>query len=171
MTTDRIEPLLEEQRRFTPPDSFKAQAHVRDTGPYERARQDPEGYGADWEKQLEWSRPWDRVMEWKPPHAKWFLGGKLNASVNCLDRHVRAGKSGRVALIWEGEPPGEVRRITYGELHADVNKFGNVLKGLGVKRGDRVAIYLPMVPEVAVALPACPRVRAGPHGGFRRLSP
>ncbi|HEX9347656.1 MAG TPA: acetate--CoA ligase [Gemmatimonadales bacterium] len=160
MATDRIETLLDEQRRFTPSDSFKAQAHVRDTTPYERARQDPEGYWADWAKQLEWSRPWDRVLEWKPPHAKWFLGGKLNASVNCLDRHVRAGKSGRVALIWEGEPPGEVRRITYGELHADVNKFGNVLKGLGVKRGDRVAIYLPMVPEVAVAMLACARIGA-----------
>src|SRR6266571_1012711 len=160
MATDRIETLLDEQRRFPPPDSFKAQAHVRDTTPYERARRDPEGYWADWAKQLEWSRPWDRVLEWTPPHAKWFLGGKLNASVNCLDRHVRAGKSGRVALIWEGEPLGEVRRITYGELHADVNKFGNVLKGLGVKRGDRVAIYLPMVPEVAVAMLACARVGA-----------
>ncbi len=160
MATDRIETLLDEQRRFPPPDSFKAQAHVRDTTPHERARRDPEGYWADWAKQLEWSRPWDRVLEWKPPHAKWFLGGKLNASVNCLDRHVRAGKSGRIALIWEGEPPGEVRRITYGELHTDVNKFANVLKGLGVKRGDRVAIYLPMVPEVAVAMLACARIGA-----------
>ena len=105
MAADRIETLLDEQRRFPPPDSFKAQAHVRDTTPHERARRDPEGYWADWAKQL----------EWKPPHAKWFLGGKLNASVNCLDRHVRAGKSGRIALIWEGEPPGDVRRITYGE--------------------------------------------------------
>jgi len=160
MATDRIETLLDEQRRFPPPESFTAQAHVRDITPYERARRDPEGYWADWAKQLEWSRPWDRVLEWKPPHAKWFLGGKLNASVNCLDRHVRAGKSGRVALIWEGEPAGEVRRITYGELHADVNKFANVLKGLGVKRGDRVAIYLPMVPEVAVAMLACARIGA-----------
>jgi len=160
MATDRIETLLDEQRRFPPPDTFTAQAHVRDITRYERARRDPEGYWADWAKQLEWSRPWDRVLEWKPPHAKWFLGGKLNASVNCLDRHVRAGKSGRVALIWEGEPPGEVRRITYGELHADVNKFANVLKGLGVKRGDRVAIYLPMVPEVAVAMLACARIGA-----------
>ncbi len=160
MATDRIETLLDEQRRFPPPDSFTAQAHVRDSTPYERARRDPEGYWADWAKQLEWSRPWDRVLDWKPPHAKWFLGGKLNASVNCLDRHVRAGKSGRVALIWEGEPPGEVRRITYGELHADVNKFANVLKGLGVRRGDRVAIYLPMVPEVAVAMLACARIGA-----------
>ena len=160
MATDRIETLLDEQRRFPPPESFKAQAHVRDTTPYERAQRDPEGYWADWAKQLEWSRPWDRVLEWKPPHAKWFLGGKLNASVNCLDRHVRAGRSGRVALIWEGEPPGQVRRITYGELHADVNKFANVLKGLGVRRGDRVAIYLPMVPEVAVAMLACARIGA-----------
>jgi len=160
MATDRIETLLNEQRRFPPPETFTAHAHVRDITPYERARRDPEGYWADWAKQLEWSRPWDRVLEWKPPHAKWFLGGKLNVSVNCLDRHVRAGKSGRVALIWEGEPPGEVRRITYGELHADVNRFGNVLKGLGVKRGDRVAIYLPMVPEVAVAMLACARIGA-----------
>src|SRR5438093_7317356 len=160
MATDRIETLLDEQRRFPPSDAFKAQAHVRDMTPYERARRDLEGYWADWAKQLEWSRPWDRVLEWKPPHAKWFLGGKLNASVNCLDRHVRAGRAGRLALIWEGEPPGEVRRITYGELHADVNKFANVLKGLGVKRGDRVAIYLPMVPEVAVAMLACARIGA-----------
>ncbi len=160
MATDRIETLLDEQRRFTPSDAFTAQAHVRDTSPHERARRDPEGYWADWAKQLEWTRPWDRVLEWKPPHAKWFLGGKLNASVNCLDRHVRAGKSGRLALIWEGEPPGEVRRITYGELHADVNKFANVLKSLGIGRGDRVAIYLPMVPEVAVAMLACARIGA-----------
>ncbi len=160
MATDRIETLLDEQRRFPPPDSFKTQAHVRDLTPYERARRDPEGYWADWAKQLEWSHPWTQVLDWKPPHAKWFLGGKLNASVNCLDRHVRAGRGGRVALIWEGEPPGEVRRITYGELHADVNKFANVLKGLGVARGDRVAIYLPMVPEVAVAMLACARIGA-----------
>jgi acetyl-CoA synthetase len=160
MTTDRIETLLDEQRRFPPPEDFRAAAHVRDQTPYERARRDPEGYWADWAKQLEWIRPWDRVLEWKPPHAKWFLGGKLNASVNCLDRHVRAGRSDRVALIWEGEPAGEVRRITYGELYAEVNKFANVLKGLGIDRGDRVAIYLPMVPEVAVAMLACARIGA-----------
>jgi len=160
MATDRIETLLDEQRRFPPPDPFKAQAHVRDTTPYERGRRDPEGYWADWAKQLEWIRPWTQVLEWKPPHAKWFLGGKLNASVNCLDRHVRAGRAGRVALIWEGEPQGETRRITYGELHLEVNKFANVLKGLGVRKGDRVAIYLPMVPEVAVAMLACARIGA-----------
>ncbi|HKA57213.1 MAG TPA: acetate--CoA ligase [Gemmatimonadales bacterium] len=160
MPTDRIETLLDEQRRFIPPSGFKAQAHVQDTDIYERARRDPEGYWADWANQLEWSRPWDRVLEWKPPHAKWFLGGKLNASVNCLDRHIKAGKSDRVALIWEGEPLDQVRRITYGELYGDVNKFANVLKRLGVGRGDRVAIYLPMVPEVAVAMLACARIGA-----------
>jgi len=160
MATERIETLLDEQRRFPPPDAFKAQAHVRDNSPYERARRDPEGYWADWARQLEWTTPWTQVLEWKPPHAKWFLGGKLNASVNCLDRHVRAGRGGRVALIWEGEPEGEVRRITYAELHLEVNKFANVLKGLGIGRGDRVAIYLPMVPEVAVAMLACARIGA-----------
>ena len=160
MATERIETLLDEQRRFPPPAGFQAQAHVQRPDVYERARRDPEGYWAEWAKQLEWSRPWDRVLEWKPPHAKWFLGGKLNASVNCLDRHVKAGRSDRVALIWEGEPADQVRRITYGELHADVNRFASALKGLGVKRGDRVAIYLPMVPEVAVAMLGCARIGA-----------
>jgi acetyl-CoA synthetase len=160
MATERIETLLNEQRRFTTGEHFKAQAHVADTAVYERARRDPEAYWAEWAKQLEWIKPWSRVLDWKPPHAKWFLGGKLNASVNCLDRHVRAGRGGRVALIWEGEPAGEVRRITYAELLADVNKFANVLKELGVRKGDRVAIYLPMVPEVAVAMLACARIGA-----------
>ena len=158
-TSDRIETLLDEQRSFPPPAAFRAAAHVRDESPYEHARRDREGYWADWAQQLEWIRPWDRVLEWRPPHAKWFVGGKLNASVNCLDRHVRAGRGGRPALIWEGEP-GEVRRLTYAELLAEVQKFGNVLTGLGVRKGDRVAIYLPMVPEVAVAMLACARIGA-----------
>src|SRR6266478_2826750 len=159
MATDRIETLLDEQRRFPPPDSFTAQAHVRDSTPYERARRDPEGYWADWAKQLEWSRPWDRVLEWKAPHAKWFLGGKLNASVNCLDRHVRTERRNKVALLWEGEP-GDRRAITYWELYREVGRFANVLKGLGVKKGDRVAIYMPMIPEVVVAMQACARIGA-----------
>ena len=166
--TDRIETLLNEQRSFPPPEGCRARAWVRDTAIYERARQDREAYWADWAKQLEWMRPWDRVLEWKPPHAQWFIGGKLNASANCLDRHVKAGRGDRVALIWEGEP-GDVRRITYAELLAQVGRFANVLKSLGVKKGDRVAIYLPMVPEVAVAMLACARLGA-PHtvvfGGF-----
>jgi acetyl-CoA synthetase len=165
---DRIETLLDEQRTFPPPPAFQQAAHVRDQTVYEAARRDREAYWADWARQLEWSRPWDRVLEWRPPHAKWFLGGTLNVSVNCLDRHVRAGRGDRVALIWEGEP-GDVRRITYGELLEQVARFANVLKGLGVARGDRVAIYMPMVPEVAVAMLACTRIGA-PHtvvfGGF-----
>jgi acetyl-CoA synthetase len=166
--TDRIETLLDEQRSFPPPENCRARAWVRDTAIYERARQDRESYWADWAKELEWITPWNRVLEWKPPHAKWFLGGKLNASANCLDRHVKAGRGDRVALIWEGEP-GEVRRITYAQLLDEVGRFANVLKSLGVKKGDRVAIYLPMVPEVAVAMLACARIGA-PHtvvfGGF-----
>ncbi|MGH7539290.1 MAG: acetate--CoA ligase [Gemmatimonadales bacterium] len=166
--TDRIETLLDEQRSFPPPAGFREQAHIRDAAIYERAKRDREGYWADWAKQLEWIRPWDRVLEWTPPHAKWFVGGTLNASVNCLDRHVRAGRGGRVALIWEGEP-GDVRTLTYADLHALVCRFANVLKRLGVVKGDRVAIYLPMVPEVAVAMLACARIGA-PHtvvfGGF-----
>jgi len=165
---ERIETLLDEQRTFPPPPAFQEAAHVRDQTAYERARHDREAYWADWARQLEWSRPWDRVLEWRPPHAKWFLGGTLNVSVNCLDRHVRAGRGDRVAFIWEGEP-GEVRRITYRELLEQVARFANVLKGLGVARGDRVAIYMPMVPEVAVAMLACARIGA-PHtvvfGGF-----
>jgi acetyl-CoA synthetase len=166
--TDRIETLLDEQRSFPPPENCRARAWVRDTAVYERARQNRESYWADWAKELEWITPWNRVLEWKPPHAKWFLGGKLNASANCLDRHVKAGRGDRVALIWEGEP-GEVRRITYAQLLDEVGRFANVLKSLGVKKGDRVAIYLPMVPEVAVAMLACARLGA-PHtvvfGGF-----
>jgi len=166
--TDRIETLLDEQRSFPPPVGCRARAWVKDTAIYERARQDREAYWADWAKELEWIRPWDRVLEWKPPHAQWFVGGKLNVSANCLDRHVKAGRGDRVAVIWEGEP-GDVRRITYAELLAQVQRCANVLKSLGVRKGDRVAIYLPMVPEVAVAMLACARIGA-PHtvvfGGF-----
>src|SRR5690349_14797022 len=159
--TDRIETLLDEQRTFPPPSGFKAQAQVRDDSIYKKAKTDREAYWADWAKQLEWIRPWDRVLEWKPPHAKWFLGGKLNASVNCLDRHVQGGRGDKVALVWEGEPePREVRKLTYRELHGLVCRFANVLKRLGVTRGDRVAIYMPMVPEVVVAMLACARIGA-----------
>ena len=166
--SERIETLLDEQRSFPPPAPFRQAAHVRDPEVYERARRDREGYWAEWAAQLEWIRPWDKVLEWKPPHAKWFTGGKLNASTNCLDRHLRAGRGEKVALIWEGEP-GEVRRLTYRDLHDQVNRFANVLRRLGIARGDRVAIYMPMVPEVAIAMLACARIGA-PHtvvfGGF-----
>ena len=166
--TDRIETLLHEQRSFAPPPAFRSQSHVNDETPYRQAQKDREAYWAEWAKQLEWVRPWNRVLEWTPPHAKWFTGGQLNVSVNCLDRHVRAGRGDRTALIWEGEP-GDMRRISYRELLEQVSRFGNVLKQLGVRRGDRVAIYMPMVPEVVVAMLACARIGA-PHtvvfGGF-----
>jgi acetyl-CoA synthetase len=168
MSTERIDTLLDEQRSFPPPAAFAGEAHVRDRSAYERAARDREAYWADWAGQLEWARKWDRVLQWRPPHAQWFVGGKLNASVNCLDRHVRAGRGGRTAIIWEGEP-GETRSLSYAELLAEVSRFANVLKGLGVARGDRVAIYMPMVPEAAVAMLACARIGA-PHtvvfGGF-----
>jgi acetyl-CoA synthetase len=168
MATERIDTLLDELRSFPPPAAFVRAAHVRDHGAYQRAAQDREAYWADWARQLEWVRPWDRVLQWKPPHAQWFVGGKLNASANCLDRHVRAGRGGRTALIWEGEP-GDTRSLTYADLLAEVSRCANVLKDLGVARGDRVAIYLPMVPEAAVAMLACARIGA-PHtvvfGGF-----
>jgi acetyl-CoA synthetase len=158
---DRIDTLLDEQRSFPPPAAFRRAAHVQDDSLERRARADRAGYWADWARQLEWFQPWDRVLEWTPPHAKWFVGGKLNAAVNCLDRHVRAGRGDRIALVWEGEPePREVRKLTYRDLLGLVCQFANVLKQLGVGRGDRVAIYLPMVPEVAVAMLACARIGA-----------
>src|SRR5690349_12736998 len=159
--TDRIETLLDEQRTFPPPSGFKAQAQVRDDSIYKKAKTDREAYWADWAKQLEWIKPWRKVLEWKPPHAKWFVGGKLNASVNCLDRHVRGTRRNKVALLWEGEP-GDRRAITYWELYREVNRFAAVLTKLGVKKGDRVGIYMPMIPEVIVAMQACARIGA-PH--------
>jgi acetyl-CoA synthetase len=159
--TDRIDTLLDEQRSFPPPPAFRAAAYVRDGAPYRQARADREAYWAAWARELDWFRPWDKVLDWRPPRAQWFVGGKLNASVNCLDRHLQRGKGDKVALVWEGEPaPPEVRRLTYAELHGLVNRFANVLKGLGVARGDRVAIYMPMVPEVVVAMLACARIGA-----------
>ncbi len=129
---------------------------------------DVEGFWADQARALDWFDEWHTVLEWDLPFAKWFVGGTLNVSYNCLDRHVAAGLGDRVAIHWEGEP-GDTRTITYSELLADVERFSNVLKGLGVRRGDRVAIYMPMIPELPVAMLACTRVGA-PHsvvfGGF-----
>jgi len=166
--TDRIATLLDEQRSFTPPPDFKRGAHVRTKATYRDAARARLQHWAKQARELEWIRPWKKVLEWKPPHAKWFVGGKLNVSVNCLDRHVRSATRNKVALLWEGEP-GDRRAITYWELYREVNRFANVLRSLGVKKGDRVAIYLPMIPEVVVAMLACARIGA-PHsvvfGGF-----
>ena len=154
-----IADLLQEDRTFAPAASFRAQANVRDEEVYARAARDPEAFWAGFAQELEWSAPWSRVLEWKPPHAKWFVGGTLNASVNCVDRHVRGARRNKAALVWEGEP-GDRRTLTYFDLYRQVSQFGNVLKSLGVKRGDRVAIYLPLIPELAIAMLACARIGA-----------
>ena len=163
-----IDALLEEDRTFPPPPSFSQHAVVADPSIYERASADPEAFWAEQAGELEWSRRWDTVMEWTPPTVKWFVGGTLNASVNCLDRHVRAGGGGKVAFHWEGEP-GDTRTITYAELLAEVCRLANGLRSLGVRKGDRVNIYLGMVPELPIAMLACARIGA-PHsvvfGGF-----
>jgi acetyl-CoA synthetase len=163
-----LDVLLHEDRRFPPPPDFRERAVLSDPSVYERAQADPEGFWAGWAEELDWFERWHTVLEWTPPHAKWFLGGKLNVSHNCLDRHLTGPKRNQAALIWEGEP-GDTRTYTYWDLHREVSKFANVLRGLGVERGDRVAIYLPMIPEAAIAMLACARIGA-PHsvvfGGF-----
>ncbi len=151
--------LLREDRNFTPPETFRARAVVQDERVYEEAARDPEGYWARLAAELEWSRPWTKVLDWQPPHAKWFLGGQLNAAVNCVDRHVRHGRRNKAAIVWEGEP-GDKRTLTYFDLQREVSKFANVLKSLGVRKGDRVALYMPLVPELAVAMLACARIGA-----------
>src|SRR6186997_2725601 len=151
--------LLQENRRFLPPDAFRASATVNSDDVYARAERDPEAFWASFASELEWFTPWTQVLEWKPPHAKWFLGGTLNASVNCVDRHVRGPRRNKAAIIWEGEP-GDRRTLTYFDLYRQVSQFANVLKSLGVKKGDRVALYLPLIPELAIAMLACARIGA-----------
>ena len=154
-----ISDLLREDRRFPPPEQFRLHALANDQRVYEEAARDPEAFWAKFAGELEWSRPWDRVLEWNPPHAKWFVGGKINASVNCLDRHLRGARRNKAAIIWEGEP-GDTRTLTYFDLHREVSQFANVLKSLGVTKGDRVALYLPLIPELAIAMLACARIGA-----------
>ena len=168
--TGALDDLLHEERRFPPPEDFAARAVVSDDGVYARAAADREAYWSGWASELDWFEPWDRVLEWTPPHARWFLGGKLNVSYNCLDRHVEAGRGDRTALLWEGEP-GDTRAYTYAELLSEVCRFANVLEGLGVEKGDRVTIYLPMIPEAAVAMLACTRIGAVHSVVFGGFSP
>ncbi|HEY0873083.1 MAG TPA: acetate--CoA ligase [Vicinamibacterales bacterium] len=154
-----IHALLQEDRRFAPPDRFSRDANITDSAVYERAAKDPEAFWAEFARELEWIEPWHTVLKWKSPDAQWFVGGKLNASVNCVDRHVRTARRNKAALIWEGEP-GDRRTLTYWDLYREVGAFANVLKSLGVKRGDRVALYLPLIPELAIAMLACARIGA-----------
>ncbi|CAN5533719.1 acetate--CoA ligase [soil metagenome] len=166
---DTIDDLLAERRTFPPPEHFTADALVTDTSMYDEARTDDEGF---WAKQaadlVSWDTEWHAICEWDLPFSKWFVGGTLNVSYNCLDRHVEAGRGDKVAIHWEGEP-GDTRTLTYADMLDAVQRFANVLKGLGVERGDRVNIYLPMVPEAAVAMLACARIGAAHSvvfGGF-----
>jgi acetyl-CoA synthetase len=168
--TNEIDALLTENRKFPPTAAFKSAAHVSDDGMRQRAQKDPEAYWAEQASQLEWFRKWDRVLDWKPPHAKWFTGGKLNVSVNCVDRHISSWRRNKAAFIWEGEP-GDKRTLTYWDLYVEVQKFSNVLKKLGVKKGDRVAIYMPLIPEVAIAMLACTRIGAIHSVVFGGFSP
>ncbi len=172
MSTDpgALDDLLQEDRRFPPPEEFAARAVMSDPGVYDRAAADPEGFWSEWAARLDWFRPWDSVLEWNPPYAKWFVGGRLNVSHNCLDRHIERGRGDRAALIWEGEP-GDTRTYTYAELHEEVCRFANALKALGVSRGDRVTIYLPMIPEAAIAMLACTRIGAVHSVVFGGFSP
>jgi acetyl-CoA synthetase len=158
-----LDSSLRENRVFAPPAEFAAKAHVKSLGQYEemyrRSVERPDEFWAEAAGELEWFAPWTKVLEGEAQHAKWFVGGKLNLSHNCVDRHALGARKDKVALLWEGEP-GEVRKITYGELHGQVQRFANVLKGLGIKRGDRVAVYMGMCPELAIALLACARIGA-----------
>jgi acetyl-CoA synthetase len=164
---DSIENLGSESRTFPPSAEFAAQANAK-AGIYDLAESDRLAFWESQAKELTWEKPWDSVLEWKAPYAKWFVGGKLNASFNALDRHVMAGRGDRVALFFEGEP-GDTRTITYADLLVDVKKAANALIEIGVNAGDRVAIYMPMIPEAAVAMLACARIGAAHSvvfGGF-----
>jgi acetyl-CoA synthetase len=165
-----IDVLLQEDRRFRPSPEFSERAHVSTDEEHRRASADFEGYWAERAAELEWMEPWKTVMEWDPPNVRWFTGGKLNASVNCVDRHVRGPRRNKAALIFEGEP-GDRRTLTYWDLYVEVGKFANVLKRLGVKKGDRVAIYLPLIPEAAIAMLACARIGAIHSVVFGGFSP
>ncbi len=154
-----IDNLLQEDRRFPPSPAMQKSANISDPRVYDRAARDPEAFWVEFARELEWIRPWDSVLHWKAPYARWFEGGQINASANCLDRHVRTARRNKAAIIWEGEP-GDRRTLTYWDLFRQVSAFANVLRSLGVKRGDRVALYLPLIPELAIAMLACARVGA-----------
>src|SRR5215203_293840 len=168
-TLDQQLGQLLEQETFPPPEGFRERAVASDPSVYDAAEADPEGFWAQQAEELHWFKKWDQVLDWSnPPFAKWFVGGQLNVSYNCLDRHVEAGRGDRVAFHWRGED-GEERDVTYADLLRDTQKLANALKDLGIRPGDVVGIYLPMIPEVVVAMLACARIGA-PHnvvfGGF-----
>ncbi len=158
-----IESILNESRLFPPPTEFARAAHIKSFEEYEalyaEAEADPEAFWAKQAESLDWFKPWDTILEWNEPFAKWFVGGEINISHNCLDRHLTTWRKNKAAFIWEGEP-GETRTLTYLQLHREVCRFANVMKKLGVAKGDRVALYMPLVPELAIAMLACARIGA-----------
>ena len=158
-----IDSLLKEDRLFEPPASFSSGAYIKSREDYDRiykrSVEDPDGFWSEIAGELHWFKPWDKVLEWEEPFAKWFVGGRLNMSYNCVDRHLTSWRKNKAAIIWEGEP-GDTKTLTYQQLHREVCKFANVLKNLGVEKGDRVVIYMPMVPELPVAMLACARIGA-----------
>ncbi len=156
---ETIDTLLSEERSFAPPAEFQAQANAQSAEIYTQAEQDWQGWWASWAEQLQWDKKWEQVLDWQAPYAKWFVGGKLNASVQCLDRHVQAGLGNRVAFYFEGEP-GDQRTLSYAEMLEGVCQVANGLKSLGVGKGDRVTLYMPMVPELAMTVLACARIGA-----------
>ena len=160
---DRLESVLKEERVFYPSEEFRKQAHIKSEEEYQRLYEesvrDPEGFWGRVASELHWFEPWRKVLEGDLPHPKWFVGGKTNLSYNALDRHVKTWRRNKAAIVWEGEP-GEERVLTYHDLWREVQRFANVLKRLGVKKGDRVTIYLPMIPEAAIAMLACTRIGA-----------
>ncbi len=163
-STTNIQSLQQEERVFPPPETFAKAAHIKSEAELEQLRSeanaDPEAFwGRMAAAELHWFKKWDRVLHWESPHAQWFLGGKLNISYNCLDRHLSTWRRNKAALIWEGEP-GEQRTLTYQQLHSEVCRFANVLKHAGVATGDRVALYMPLIPELAIAMLACARIGA-----------
>jgi acetyl-CoA synthetase len=173
MSESNIESILNEERSFSPSAEFANQAYVRNLREYEqlysKAAANPDRFWSELaEQELHWFQKWETVLDWQPPNAKWFVGGKLNISYNCLDRHLTTWRRNKAAIIWEGEP-GDSRTITYGELHREACLFANAMKQLGVTKGDRVAIYMPMIPEAAIAMLACARIGAAHSvifGGF-----
>ncbi len=160
---ENIESVLQETRSFPPPAEFVEQANISSMEEYQelwnRAKDDPAGFWGDLAQGLEWSQPYDKVLEGEMPETKWFTGGKINASVNCIDRHLDSWRKNKAAIIWEGEP-GDTRVLRYQDLYREVCKFANCLKKLGVETGDRVTLYMPMVPELAIAMLACSRIGA-----------
>ncbi len=165
---ENLDALLEENRKFPPSEEFRKQANASDPEIYERARRDPDSFWAQQAERLDWFTKWNKVSEWNAPWAKWFLGGKINITHNCVDRHAASARRNKAAIIWEGEP-GDSRIITFGMLQREVNKFANVLKSLGVRKGDRVAIYMGMIPELPITMLACAKIGAAHSvifGGF-----